>query len=906
MATAAAAAMVAAAAVATLAPNTGKEMALALNTMSTAQPTSATPPPATASPPAVHATPATAEPAVPAAAPAVPAAASAPAAVDTTAAATTAAVERAAEALPIPTQPEGALSAEQLAFNISAKEAAANAEEVGPERPSPPSTEEKSVFWDAVKLGLSSRFQNFKTVMQLVNQRPTLLTDTYGDTTNRPFVVQLMYLSRNAALGQNVNSGVLTGDFANYNPFARRTYRKSLAEEDSNKLLNAAMSNKTKPEREELTQEQIDAILKSTGRKGGRHTPRRKRGGASTSEIAKLLTLVLDQIALESSVESPDKALTAADAFAVLVEAVPPNNRIVGAQLRGVFDAFLAYRSSATSNPSRKLIAAVMFSTAKEPFNYDLIAKGTLLGRDNDFVKYVKANPGKVANAEKKKADWAAAEAIVAQNRSDPAVVAQELADQKARFEASKNARFGLPVAVATSEAERELTPEEQAVVDSETRRLAEVDRAKREAALNASLSDTFLPPDIDELRRADREDIKTKLDVLAAPRQKWPTMATNEEVQANIAKDWAENQNRDVRIVDEPSPAPPAPPAAAVAVPPAPPAHLPRGTVDDVLGSEAPIPPAMTEVDAAEAAVAATGPRRRTGLTPRNLGPRSSAVPSPEQSAAMVSQYAAAAKAAEAEAIAARARATALATTFEDDSTSKLEDAEEAADEEAVSKDEAFRQRLETARKKFEEIYSTIESVKRVPGSPFIDVQLKDAAVIAQQPKKKKRATRMLTVADFTNSAREWITASQGKPTQRLMRTATGWTRNASTVDGPTLLAQYNEAFAAVDDLLPEETAPETAYDAFDTITQMQFDYLLQVEARLASVPTPQSTSPPAAAVIARARGLVPRQAQRYNNVSHFSNVSSRLHTQGGRRTPRRSKKHKTRKSTFRRHRKH
>ena len=227
------------------------------------------------------------------------------------------------------------------------------------------------MFWDAVKFGLSSRFQNFKKVTELANKRKSLLTENYGDQTSRPFIVQLMHLARNAALDQHINSGIMTGDFKSYNPIARNTYRRN------------------------LEQTELDSIRRAVGRGRSR---RRRRGGASTREIAKLVALTLDQIALESSIERPEKALEVADAFAFLVHAEDDDerNRIVGAQLRGVFDEFLTFYASIATQPTRKLIAAVMFSVAKKPFNRYIIAEGSMFGRNNDFVTYINANPDKV------------------------------------------------------------------------------------------------------------------------------------------------------------------------------------------------------------------------------------------------------------------------------------------------------------------------------------------------------------------------------------------------------------------------------------------------------------------------------------------------------------------------------
>lgn len=282
------------------------------------------------------------------------------------------------------------------------------------------------------------------------------------------------------------------------------------------------------------------------------------------------------------------------------------------------------------------------------------------------------------------------------------------------------------------------------------------------------------------------------------------------------------------------------------------------------------------------------------------------SVVPSLEESAQRQAGLVAAAALDQSRATAARAHADSLAEILsgesdiesaDEEAVGDLEAAEEAADEEAADKGEAFRQRLADARTKFEALFSTIESTKKTLGSPFVDVRLKDASEIKSRPK-KKRTTRP-PLAEFTASTKAWIATSQGKATQRLVRGPDGkWTRNPATIDGPTILAQYSDAFTAIDALLPEEgVTPE--YDALDTITQMQFDYLLQVEAHLASVPAPQSALAP--------HVPPPRMTNRGVDLSKvassgYGQQKPKRNKGGRRKTPRR----KLRNSTFRRHRKH
>jgi len=237
---------------------------------------------------------------------------------------------------------------------------------------------QKNAFWEAVKLGLSSRFQSLKPAIELAKQTPSLLTQNYGDNM-RPFISQLMYLAHNAAVYGEVNRGLWKGDIGNYNLLARWTARKKLAKERATKLYNEA--------------------------KGGGRTRRRKRGGASTNEIAELVTLVLNQAAIEGG----QKALAVGDAVAVLVHdfvdntsGIPPMtppeknaaNAAIEKQLRGVLDAFIKYQKSTKESDSegRRLIAAGLFKTLPpktEVNEYFLKSPRTLLGFYDEFVATV-------------------------------------------------------------------------------------------------------------------------------------------------------------------------------------------------------------------------------------------------------------------------------------------------------------------------------------------------------------------------------------------------------------------------------------------------------------------------------------------------------------------------------------
>ena len=341
---------------------------------------------------------------------------------------TNAAIEKATVGLP------PALSAEQLAFNASAKEAVANAAMVGPSLP--PDGEKKRVFWDAVKLGLSSRFQSLKPAMDLAKQTPSLLTENYGDKTNRPFIVQLMYLAHNAAVSGEVNRGLLKGDLRNYDLLARSTARKKLAKDAATKLYDEA--------------------------RGSARTRRRKRGGASTNEIAELVTLVLNQAAMEGGA----KSLAIGDAVGVLVHRFVDDSvgdkmsaaerdaadAAIEKQLRGVLDAFIKYQKSTkdTDSEGRRLIAAALFRQLpiKSDINaYFLKSPRTLLGFYDEFVAAVNVadapRAAAAAEAEKEKIRKTAEDAKAAyaaeQKKAAEDFLAEEAAKEAAKAAAAQS-----------------------------------------------------------------------------------------------------------------------------------------------------------------------------------------------------------------------------------------------------------------------------------------------------------------------------------------------------------------------------------------------------------------------------------------------------------------------------------
>ena len=383
-----------------------------------------------------------------------------------------------------PTEPLGqdAMSAEQLAFAQQAQ-ANATASSVGPISKTA-SEDEKRAFFEAVKTGLSSRFETLKNATNLSTGRENLLTDVYD---NKPFIVRFTELAVDAAKNNNVGSKVTS-----LNLLGRRTYRKGLEAADRDATLNAA----------------TNAVQGSS-----RRTPRRLRGGASTDGISAFLKLILDQIAAESSVTNPTKAFAVADAFALLVaHGTDDEDAKVAAQLTGVFNTFLAYRAGASSNPARKLIASVMFSAvpAEGLYNKPLVDRLSMLRQHNEFWTYMQdanLDNRKAAEEKTKTRRAAAAVAPVAAPVAAPAgpspdpVAAPDPAAAAALADAQEQVRV---VKEKAADEKEKLERQLQDAADKAKGEKEDLERQLREAADKA---------------KGEKEDLERQLrDAAAAP----------------------------------------------------------------------------------------------------------------------------------------------------------------------------------------------------------------------------------------------------------------------------------------------------------------------------------------------------------------------------------------------------
>jgi hypothetical protein len=126
--------------------------------------------------------------------------------------------------------------------------------------------------------------------------------------------------------------------------------------------------------------------------RGGRAT-RRRRGGATSTELETLVQMIFDQIAIKCKSE-PEISLQVADAFAILVQSQPGNgDNLVSDYLLGVFNKFLAFKKMADKNPDLHIIADVMFGRMKEPYNHFLVEQKSWLV----FKNALKADPKVIA-----------------------------------------------------------------------------------------------------------------------------------------------------------------------------------------------------------------------------------------------------------------------------------------------------------------------------------------------------------------------------------------------------------------------------------------------------------------------------------------------------------------------------
>jgi len=216
-------------------------------------------------------------------------------------------------------------------------------------------------------------------------------------------------------------------------------------------------------------------------------------------------------------------------------------------------------------------------------------------------------------------------------------------------------------------------------------------------------------------------------------------------------------------------------------------------------------------------------------------------------------------------------------------------------------------------------------------------DIKEKEPATFKNKPKRRRdQHPGRFTEKEGEMGTKDYLARAQGGPSTS--------SRRAPKAPSPELKALYNAAVDAVNGAADLQR-DETAITDEDAITEMQLDYLSQVEAHFAGVPATRGVSvpqPPTGLLNASVRLGLPlppeskkrlekerdellanrgrlrpkpaegeaRKATRERSIAdinaRIAEIDSQLGTSGGRRrkTPRHNKK--TRKSTFRRNRKH
>jgi len=248
----------------------------------------------------------------------------------------------------IPEQPNGVLTAETLAFKAAAAAAAARGEgKPGVESPPGlplPTDLEKNDFTTAVDLAMAKKFEKLQPAIDLADKTPSLLAGTYGGEKD-PFLVYFM-----------------------------------------KKLIHAAVQNKlrwsinVRTDRAEAKKYAEEKAVASTGR-GRVRTPRRIRGGASTVEANTMILKTLN--VLKDRGETDPKELTPImTAFLLLVADYNGENLDIYNNLVDIFTTFIDYKGYADrwrtyllrmNSPDRKLVANVMFATALKVTDVDAL-----------------------------------------------------------------------------------------------------------------------------------------------------------------------------------------------------------------------------------------------------------------------------------------------------------------------------------------------------------------------------------------------------------------------------------------------------------------------------------------------------------------------------------------------------
>ena len=263
---------------------------------------------------------------------------------------------------------------------------------------------------------------------------PELLTGLY-DVPPTPLLVEVINLATTAARANNIRSS--TGDLLGF--------KQAKYQEDIKKTARAANAQ---------------ALVNAHG---GRAT-RRRRGGATATELETLVQMIFDQIAVECKT-TREVSLQVANAFAILVKSQPgQGDNLVAAYLLGVFNKFMAFKKMADKNPELHIIADVMFAKMEEPFNHffveqkswfvfknalkadpkvvaELAAKADAKAAAEEAAKTARKEKARAAAEEKTKAQAAAAAAaaaaaVVARDQRRAAAVA---ADEKAAAEAAED-----------------------------------------------------------------------------------------------------------------------------------------------------------------------------------------------------------------------------------------------------------------------------------------------------------------------------------------------------------------------------------------------------------------------------------------------------------------------------------
>ena len=363
---------------------------------------------------------------------------------------------------------------------------------------------QKDRFWKSVQKGLSNKNERLTDSIAMGKAHPEFLTSLY-DVPPTPLLVEVINLATTAARANNIRSS--TGDLLG---LKKAKYEAVNKETERAKNAQALLASKN----------------------GGRVT-RRRRGGATATELETLVQMIFDQIAVECE-KNPGVSLQVADALAILVKSQPgQGDNLVADYLLGVFNKFMAFKKMADKNPKLHIIADVMFAKMEEPFNHFFVEQKSWFV----FKNALKADPKVVAElAAKADAKAAAEEAAAKAKAEEEKAKAAKTAREEAEAEAEAETRAA-NIAAVNQEGDKA----DSAEVAAEA--LSKAQEAAREAEKSAERRKVLTTPTAEELRNQAAEEQSRNKAAAAEERAARVNAADNQdEVRMNKLDKRAEN----------------------------------------------------------------------------------------------------------------------------------------------------------------------------------------------------------------------------------------------------------------------------------------------------------------------------------------------------------------------------